>query len=230
MSQHRSNQQDGQAERRNEVPVFIPVDFDIARCVRPKYRRYEDCVKWLLHTIYVRRLMLFTHDARRAGKPVNLKKKYLEKMIPCGKHLTDVLHDLISAGAVTCDEKQIGGKKSYGYACGPLFSRHFRRTIITDKCLCRKIARMRQDDAAALTDLQKWLLENLKRVAIDVNAATLSIINEPDDRHNLLSNQIIAIDDGQFFFHVDQFGRIHTNLTNLQTGLRSSAGGWQIIG
>ena len=208
-------------KRLRPVYAFVPVDFDIKKCVRPEYYRYEDCVKWLISTIYFRRLMLFTHDTRKAGRPVNLKRKYLERILPCRKHLTHILSDLQSSHAVLCDKKYMRGKKSYGYSLGPLFSTKFRRSTVTNWFLCRNLRQWRRTEITELTDLQKWLRDHLEQIKIDAQAALKGIVADTDEKHNLVENQILTIDQNQIFFHPDKYGRIHTNLTNLQTDIRN---------
>ena len=152
----------GLADQRRQHTVYVPVDFDIARCVRPELHKYEQQARYILHTIYLRRLVVKTRDERHANRPVNLKWAYLHSMVPCGRKLAAVLKDMKDSGAITCDGKQIGGKKSYGYALGPLFSHRFRRTTISDKFLCQKMVTAGIIDEEALPLVHRWLLNNLR--------------------------------------------------------------------
>ena len=204
-----------------ETPIFVPVDFDIARCVRPEFRKYREEVAFLFHTIYLRQHMLFDKEHRHANKPVNLRFAYLRDRIPCGRrHLRAVLDDVLLAGGLTCDGKQIGGVKSYGYALGPLFSHRFKQVTISNRFILKKMATDRFIDENRLPEVHKWLLSKLRMIKIDTVAAEQHIENDPEKRRLPLANSIMQIDGGGWFYNPSPYGRVFTNITNIAGDLR----------
>ena len=203
---------------RQQINVFVPENFNIKQAVGEQYWKHEDSIKWLLGAIYFHKLMRFSHDRRARNPSVNLKKAYLDRLLPCRKVLTPIIHNLEHSGAITCDHKAIEGQKCFSYGLGPLFSQRFKLDQITNKFLIKNLHKWQEQEEMKLSDLQKRLKSFLLEMEIDTNNAVKSI--EGHKEFDLFRNQILAIHNKSIFFHQDDFGRIHSNLTNLLTQLR----------
>ena len=201
------------------INVFIPEDFNLEQAVEEQYWKYADCIKWLLGTIYFHKLMRFSHDRRAKNPLVNLKKAYLDKLLPCRKVLTPIIQDLERRGAITCDHRAIEGQKCFSYGLGPLFSQRFKMDRITNKALIKNLHKWQEQEEMKLSDQQKQLKAYLLEMEIDTNNALKSVEGNKD--YDLFKNQILAIHNKSIFFCQDDFGRVHSNLTNLLTELRS---------
>ncbi len=150
-----------------------------------------------------------------------LKAKCLRRSFPNTYVYKQVRDRLIGGGAIVCDNRYIAGEKALGYMLGPeLAKMRQQRIAITDRRLAQKIRDKRRDWIKTPDGVHRHLLRYLRGVEIDYPAALDALLgdgkSDPDD-----DTAIQLIRDGEFFFHVCAYGRVHTNLTNLKSSMRA---------
>lgn len=210
----------GQAGR---VLVWHPENLNVDS-LRERYgQRVAEGVLWLGHCVY----MGLTDDARcRDTGKVPLMAQYLHNVI--GRHHVDaVRRAAFEVGYVDRDRSYCAGVRSQIYLIRPRYHRaRLVRREVADFGLRHNIHRWREErrratwqriqcngslvDAAVCAHL--W--RNLHRIQID---ATIDL---GQGFHPLHQIAVEHIRDRDFWFTLDDYGRIHTNVTNLSKGLR----------
>jgi len=126
---------------------------------------------------------------------------------------------MLKAKMIICDDFYIPKVKAKGYKIGKIFEGvKFRSIPIISKFLLKSLDKWFKHLEQERTELQQWLYNNLLKIEIDLEAALEYL--DGDEHYDIFANQCIAISNKQWFFHVDDYGRIHTNLTNLPTDCR----------
>ncbi len=202
-------------DRNGVVLVWNPVGFDPRDCLPADLHRYADCARYFVHRIHYETVF----DRRLRGEFVPLKAEYLRTMFPKNGIYKRVRDSLIERGAILCDNHYVAREKSCGYKLGPeLAARRQHRTTLTDRTLCRKL-RKKREGRNKEDEVHRHLRYYLERIEIDYSAALASLLAEPDfEPADETAIQLIR--DRQFFLHVCDYGRVHTNLTNLKSSLR----------
>ena len=204
------------------MKVFIPINYDVAKALPAGLVKHTDSVKYILHTIYLSRLFSFNRKERKELNPfVPLKYKYLIEMLPCKKVLPKILDHLISSGAVECDNHFVTGVKCKGYRIGKLFSSKFKVGDIAKRSLVKTLTRWRDKQFKGLMVNQQLLYNDLIKIEIDLpNALEYCELESNSVIKQYIQDQIRSIHNKMWWFIVDPYGRIHTNLTNLTSDLR----------
>ncbi|WP_152050810.1 hypothetical protein [Tautonia marina] len=201
---------------REPIALWNPCDFDPTDFLTVSDRRLGDCARYILHLVHYRGIF----DVRLRGTFVPLKAKYLRRFFPDNTSYTRVRDQLIESKVLLFDNHYEVGKKSKGFKLGPAFSAMRQRKVaIADPTLSRKILAKRRDWCHAPSDVHRHLLAYLRRIEIDFPAALAWLLghSEFEPAHE---TSISMLHDRDLFFHVDSYGRVHTNLTNLKTELR----------
>jgi hypothetical protein len=125
---------------------------------------------------------------------------------------------LIESSAIERNSHYVPGEKSFGYRLSPeLAKRRHVRVEITNNTLRRKIVRHREEHVEALTGVYRYLFDLLQGVEIDVEPALNAVATCSDsDAVPFMETSIRLIGDGHFRLTTCEFGRVHTNLTNLK--------------
>ncbi len=205
------------------VSVWHPESLDVDALLEAYGQRVGEGVLWLGHCVYTG----LADDARcRDTGQVPLRAEYLRNVI--GRHHLDAVRQAaIDAGYVDRDRSYRAGDRSQAYWILPPYdSARLARREITNSGLRHNIrnwseARRRKMwqriqgnetpvDAAVCAHL--W--RNLQRVRIDTE------IDYGEAFHPAHQVAVEHIREGEWWFKVDDFGRIHTNLTNLPKTLR----------
>jgi hypothetical protein len=197
------------------VHVFNPVGFDPRGHLPDGLHRHGDCARYLLHRVHYGRVFgLHNKDGF-----VRLKADYVRPFFPGNYVYQQVRSSLIESGAIVCDNRYIEGEKSLGYKLGPEWSdMRQHKVAILNRKLANKIRANRQDWSKTPEGVHRHLLNCLRCVEIDYPAALDMLLGsdfEPSDE-----TAIQLIRDREFFFHVCDYGRVHTNLTNLKSSMR----------
>jgi hypothetical protein len=194
-----------------------PVDFDAAKCLPPKLRRYEQEASYLLGLIHWQQAMRFGHLSKaRRGGGVRLKAAYLRDVLGQWKY-AEIIKAMEDSGAITCDHVAWPGRRSYTYNLGPLFSQRFRECLLTKPKIIKAMQKAEKERTTALVGVHAWLKGNLERIVLDQRAfRAADQTDHPDHAHTLLA----AIDCRAWCYVRDKFGRCHTNITNLNRVLR----------
>lgn len=211
------------ARQAGGVLVWHPDTLDVDALVERYGQRVAEGVLWLGHCVYAG----LANDARyRDAGRVPLQTVYLRDVV--GRHLLDAVREAAAqAGYVERDRSYRAGDRSQAYwILAPYDCARLVRWPIMDAGLCYRIARWRESrrremwqrirreetpvDAAVCDHL--W--RNLRRVRID---GQIDFGTAFHPAHQVAAEHIQA---GELWFTVDDFGRIHTNLTNLPRLLR----------
>jgi hypothetical protein len=194
--------------------LYVPDGFDPAVVLPAELARYGDDARLFVHKLIVGMV------ARRADDRgfITLKAAILRPFFSSSVVYTKVRDALIEAGVVVSDRHYIPGRRSIGYKLGPdWIDRRHRRVGVTSPTLLAKLLEARP--ATAVGDVHGFLERCLREVEIDYPAALDALLAggfEPSDE-----TAIQLIRDRQFFFGVCEYGRVHTNLTNLKSSMRA---------
>lgn len=212
-----------QSPCRTSQTVWCPENLEVAR-LRIAGRVTEG-VLVLGHFVYEQ----LAADARyRDTGRVPLKTVYLRQVI--GRHYLDQVRDVAKRlGYVARDRSYRAGYKSQEYwILEPYDSAQLVRREIHDVAICRDLRawreqrqkeiwdRIRRNDTPVACEVVEHLWRHLQRVQF-VGVVDLGSKFHPADQ--------VAIDHlrrGDFRIAVDDYGRIHTNLTNLKSELRGN--------
>ena len=197
---------------------YSPADFDAARCLPFKLRRYEEEARYFIGLIHWHQVTRFGHLTRRArNHGVELKAAYLREVMGCRAYKR-VVAALEASDAVRCDHVYLKRRKCYTYTLGSLFKRRFHRYEFKKPKIIKALAALRKREDAELTDLHRWLKDNLARIEIDAVQARLAAaaVDHPEQAHI----SIDALETKTNWYRPCKFGRVHTNVTNLKRDLR----------
>jgi hypothetical protein len=196
------------------------VDFEAAKCLPKRLLRYEEDARYVLGLIWWHRLMRFDRTTRKERDPgVELKAAYLRRIVTCKRRYREVLNALERSGAIRCDHHYVKGRKAMTYRLGDLFGREYRAYTFANPRLVRNIMAWRTEEEHVLTPLHQWLRGKLDLLDIRHSDAIAHIAQDED------ANQFVCLIDAIRFhspvwYHQDDYGRVHTNLTNLKSDLR----------
>ena len=199
---------------------------------------YKEDALYLLHLIFRQRIF----KKRHRDEFVPLKQAYLKQQMD-QLQVRPIIDALTQAGIVECDGTYITGRKCLGYRLRQdLRCAEHERYLLTDKRLRRRLKRWHEkgreieptipvhiglkrcfelltvDSSAALDDVDAYY-EKTRKALKGIKSATRQR-KKARDKRNAERFAIDAWVNGHTFFHIDDFGRIHTNLANLSSRLR----------
>ncbi|MHC4400200.1 MAG: hypothetical protein ACYTG0_11015 [Planctomycetota bacterium] len=215
-----------EAAGRKAVRLYCPSNLHPNRILSPEDRRLGDGIMYLCHAIMTRRVQDHRQQRSRDGF-AGLKAQYLQNII--GRHNwaeTKLL--AISSGVVECDGSYSVGRRSTGYrVASPYAEARWELRDVTDTGLRRRLQKWRASRHRAewrriesgqtpvKPEVCEYLFAQLQRCRIREDAPVERFAPE-------VGVAVDRIRRGDWFFHVDRYGRIHTNITNLKRELRSS--------
>ena len=194
------------------------------RNLRPDGEYAEDLI-YLCHTIIIGRVYDPRYDKGKNGGFVPLKGEYMQNIL--GHRQWPVVRRIaLGRGVVLCDESYSVGRCSKGYAlCEPYASAPWELREIHDPRLSQRIdewraqrrlehwSEIRDGNRRVSPEVCEHLHGHLQRIRIDKHI--------PDALTNESAVAVDMIRRGQWRFDVDDFGRVHTNITNLKRSLRA---------
>jgi hypothetical protein len=197
------------------VHIWTPAEFDPIDIIKPCQSRYAEFIRYFIHRVHYGRVFGQERDGY-----VPLKAKYLARFCVSMAAYKQIRDLLIASGVVVCDGRYVEGEKCYGYRLGPtLVDARFRKYALTDEILARKVREDRYASIYAPHPVHRHLLKWLFRLRIDAEGAMRELYRlpfiEPTDE-----SAIEFIADQLFRFTVCDYGRVHTNITNLKGSLR----------
>jgi hypothetical protein len=197
------------------IHLWNPVGFDPVEFLGESLRKRSDLARFVAHKIVWAGVFKRTNTSGF----VQLKAEYLRKFFPDSQIYKRVMAGLVDGGAIECDGSYVRGQKCLGYKLNPELSRMRQtRVPVLDTVLARKIARARDESSQGLQPVHRYLLGHLKTVRIDVDAATETFY--AGDFHPVNETAIQFIAAGDWRLIVCDYGRVHTNLTNLKSKFR----------
>lgn len=224
--------------------IYIPENVDLSMC-GPTVQRYPEDAMYFLHLLYRERI----YNKKGKDGFIEIKKAYLRKQIN-GRNEKKLVDELVGAGIVERDGGGSGhfikGEKSIGYRLADAYrnARHHIR-VLTDKALTRRLSKwhsleMRRRPltlgvhqrlrsfldlieidavAAAQSSLRRYESRLAQLRGIDSSKATQTRRKASETyRYDLL--RIEAFKNRDLFFGFDDYGRVHSNITNMSSRLR----------
>jgi len=205
------------------VSVWHAEDLDVDALLESCGQRVGEGALWLGHCVYTG----LADDARcqDTGR-VPLKAEYLRSVI--GRHhLEAVRQAALRAGYVDRDRSYRAGDHSQAYWILPPYDRvRLLRREITNSGLRHNIRKWREarrretwqriqrNETPVDAAVCEHLWRNLQRVWVD------TALNSGNGLPPVHQVAVEHIREGELWFTVDDYGRIHTNLTNLPKTLR----------
>lgn len=210
--------------------IWNPHDFNPLDFLPPHLYRQSDAARVLVHLIEYRRL-----DKRyKADEWVTLKATYLRNVV--GADHCEAIRDCLAAkGVIAVKRSFVVGHKSFEFRIGPRFERStFRRVPVTDKFLLRRMEKhlgrtVPNPDSPTDLALYTWLT----KLTIDAKE-TKQFMSDFSETAERVRQKMLTVDmlaEGDYWLTRDRFRRVHTNFTNLWSGLRQflSLGGEPLV-
>lgn len=153
--------------------------------------------------------------------PINIK---ILRSIVSKTNLNNILSDLKKWGVIECNNQYVVGMISKGYRIRTELRNGLKQYEIADKLINKKITQYKElKDKDMNKEGYGDLLRHLKSLKIDSVSALKYIRNNYSvntDKYNQRFTSIKSIESGDWFYHKDIQGRIHTNITNMGSDIR----------
>lgn len=208
----------------SELRLCVPVNASWERHVQPEH---VPAASYLLHTITQRRTGWHSDQ----DGLVALKCEYLRRLVGRAE-LPVVRRALAGAGVIDWRRDFVPGVRSMRYRIQERFQPS-QFVTCRDPALLRRVRRVYAEDERRLLPVHRWLKSKLAALRLDVDCAR-SIVSgmspDPDSPLDVETFQALIGDQvtrfaeqlvsGNVRLTCDDFGRIHTPLTNLPKSLR----------
>ncbi len=200
--------------------IYIPSNLDLPTLLDSDYcsLRHLDRFHYLIHLIYEQRILY-----KNPEEFIPLKAIYLGNIIGRGSDRTPYTvyrQILIDGNIIECDRQFIKGEKSYGYRlCEKYANVRHKQIELKSKSLLRNIEKW-QRSRLPITDIHLYLYEFLKQIDINYDAALNYVETMPINEYNSAKIAIDKFLNRDYFLYSDDYGRVHTNITNLKSTLR----------
>ena len=191
----------------------------------PRLTAYKGPVAYILHLLHLRRVI---YDEPKDSY-IQLKLAHLKTVIP---EASEVVRLLLDLEILERDGHYEPGSKSFGYRLISHELRDASRQLLPleDPRLTKRLADHRRKEVKI--PVHRWLRDQLYRISsteIDEaflgQVARLSVLEKNDgtvqDKIEAYTYSLRMIEDGYYHASVDDYGRFHTNITNLKRELRS---------
>ena len=204
--------------------LYCPAAFEPERTLRPAHFRYGDCLVYLCHAIIMARVRDPRYAKGYCNGFVRLTNRFMRNIV--GHRRWQVVKSVaIECGLVECDGSYRAGQRSLGYRLCRLYAEAlWKLRNICDAKLIWHLRKWRKErhrvewekvrsgETGVSASVCEHLYRQLQRVRID------QCISEA-----LTPEAAVAVDlirRRRWFFHVDDYGRIHTNIANMKRTLR----------
>lgn len=174
---------------------YVPESLNL-ELILPK--KWHEPAIYFIHLLHVDRVY-----NRRGHHYVPLKSLYLRRIM--GRYYRLIINRLIKCGIVETDHQYIERVKCYGYRLTDKYynEKHLRLAITSKKIIKR------------LENVKKFIINHPTNIKLCQYLNDLEIAkHEGDNMQHQLSIDMIQNKD--FFYHIDENGRSHTNITNLK--------------
>ena len=203
-----------------KTPAFyVPVSFDSSMFPVEQ----QDYVHYFLNLLHWKTI----HWQADHKGFVNLKHRYLCRVIPKAIW-PDIRERLDAEGIVEWDRHYCPDYKCYGFRLTEEF-RKTRRVACTDPKVAKAIQRIAQERANKSLPVHRWLESKLNLLEFDLPRA-VKIVNtmmpdskssmSPEEYRTIVTEAVHRIAEKEWFFSVDDYGRVHTPVTSLPKQLR----------
>jgi len=205
------------------MKIYIPSNLELEKFLQKNDLKNRDKYYYIIHKIYEEKIFDKSYNK---DSYVSLNAKVLESIIVRYKPILDTL---IKYEVIEQDNWYIVGAKSKGFRLTEKYRNNKHKAIeLTNQKILYRICRYKQKMIDNIPEGVEYslLYENLQKITIDsTNAINFTYSNYSNDEYakiyNLISIEKLRSKD--FFFKVDNTaGRVHTNITNLDSNLRPS--------
>lgn len=206
------------------VDFYTPTTFR-SDDLQQKDRQYSDGIRYLLHAIMMGRIRDTRYRKGLRNGHVPIKAEFMRNVV--GRHRwKPVRHLAIALDLVDCDQKYFPRRHAKGYRIqSPHDTAPWERRQCTDAGIGRRLTAWRRERQQAQ---RERILAGKTLVPPEVFEhleASLRRVRVLDDVQlaDFASEVAIAVDmirRGRWFSTVDDYGRVHTNLTNLKREIR----------
>ena len=147
-----------------------------------------------------------------------LKAIYLRSLIV--RNYNDYVQLLISKKVIACDNHFIKNEKSFGYKlCEPYSQVKHMQVDLKSKIVQKNIEKWKLKRLPT-TPVHNYLYNLLIKIEINHDEALQQVNLLPVNEYNSSRIAIDKFKNMDFFLYSDDYGRIHTNITNLKSSLR----------
>lgn len=207
-----------------ELRLCVPADSSWRRELK---QEHIPAAEYLLHTINQRRIGWHANDSGF----VKLKAEYLRRVM--GRDvLMPVREELKNIGVIDYRKHFVPGVSSMQYRLMEPFQQS-RFITCRDRGLLRRMRRVYTEEESRLLPVHRWLKAKLATFILDVERAQ-SIVSgmvpdmdswiDVDTYRALIGDHVTAFADqlasGEVRLTCDEYGRVHTPLTNMPKSLR----------
>jgi hypothetical protein len=219
------------------LKCFVPSNLELDEVVKAyppdmakfKNKKFQiDNLKYLVSLVYV-------IPAR--NKVIRDKCRKNKGYIPlCAKYLQNKIHDyrayldyLIEVGILESDRQYIIGKKACGFKLGEQYIKSKLKSVAVFRKSLSKVWEADKEAINKYNHLYQWLISGLEidaKGAYQLNEARFEV-EKCEDYFNALSRyqsafiNISYLEEGLHWFNQDEYGRLHTNLTNINKESRN---------
>lgn len=195
--------------------IYIPSNLDLPNLLDQEYRNNKDLdrLHYILHLIYEQRILY-----KNPQEYIPLKAIYLRNIII--RNYNDYIKVLIDKGIIECDGHYVKNEKSLGYRlCEPYAKVRHKEINMRTNCVQKNVDRW-QIKRLPATDIHIYLYGLLRQVDINYDEALSYVDSLEADEYNSAKISIDKFKNKDFFLYSDDYGRVHTNVTNLKSTLR----------
>lgn len=197
------------------VRLFNPEGFDPRDHMPEQWWRHADSVRYFVHTLHHQRFLYH----RSPDDYIEIKAAYMIPFFTDKRDYKPVVVALEEAGVLECDDHYVVGRKSLGYRLGPRWrSVPFRSFKVTNPTLVRKLMAKRAEQRGKVTaNVHLYLRAWTERLELDwrsVQATATACGLE------VCLPMAEMIRDRDFYFSTCEYGRVHHNVSSLQSEFR----------
>jgi hypothetical protein len=211
--------------------LYLPVNFEVKNYLPDELKKYSAEANYLLHLIECRRV--FYKDTRSSFMP--LKAKYLQNIMG-SRVAKPVLQSLITNKVIECDNHYREGSKCLGYRLGDCLREvKFKHIPSNEKisklgdclrevefkpipCPPKISKRLSKQEIELILPIHLHLRSWIHQVTIDYEAAKSLLLANNAVKEEFVGLEMIQNRD--FWFLPDKYGRVHTNITSMKSELR----------
>lgn len=211
--------------KRAAVRLYCPTNLHPDEMLAPEDRKFGDGIAYLCHIIMTRRVQDPRYRKGYRDGWVGLKAQYLQHIV--GRHNWEHVKQLaIGNGVVECNESYFAGTRAKGYRMSaPYAEETWELREVADNGLQwrlqwwwaewkrREWRDIKSGQTLVAPEVCRYLYDKLRRCQVREDAPVERFAPE-------VAVSVDRIRRADWFFHVDGFGRIHTNLANLKRELR----------
>lgn len=203
--------------------IYIPSNLDLRQEITKEYHNdaHVDRMYYIIHLIYEQRLLYKIEEEYVPLKAIYLRRLLGRATEKNGIHNYNVYTNILtSAGVIECDRHYIVNEKSFGYKlCDKYANVRHKQVQIASASLQTNLDRWYKCHKPS-SKVHKHIYDLLTKIEIDYTESLKAIDHFSTEEYNCAKIHIDKIHNKDFYIRQDEYGRVHTNLTNLESSLR----------